>query len=178
MQKTWPPASLRQRQLDLRETRDALNNLEPDSPDVVKRAMARYLVVRSAGFIEAVRDDVADVFSTVKASGEVARRIRVHLRGGQGVTPDQLLTFVNSFHPAWHGELDSLLSEQDNLLRGRIGAMVAARKKIAHGDGENVTTARALAWTEAAEEVGKWLVKRFDPSRPATQPLPGRLSQE
>lgn len=174
MQQTWPPASLRQRKLDLRETRDALKNLGPSSPDVVQRAMARYLVVRSAGFIEAVRDDVADVFSTVKASGEVARRIRVHLRGGQGVSPEQLLTFVNSFHPSWQGELDSLLAEQDNLLRGRVGAMVAARKKIAHGDGENVTTARALAWADAAEEVGRWLVRRFDPSHPVTLPVNGK----
>lgn len=178
MQQTWPPASLRQRKLDLRETRDALKNLDPNSPDVVQRAMARYLVVRAAGFVEAVRDDVADVFSTVKASGEVARRIRVHLRGGQGVSPEQLLIFVNSFHPSWHGELDSLLSEEDNLLRGRVGAMVAARKKIAHGDGENVTTARALAWTEAAEEVGRWLVRRFDPSYPVTQPVNGNKSHE
>ncbi|WP_156037182.1 hypothetical protein [Arthrobacter sp. UNC362MFTsu5.1] len=148
-----------------------MRNLDRNNPDVVERAMARYLVVRAAGFIEAVRDDVADLFATEKASGEVARRIRVHLRGGQGVTPEQLLTFVNSFHPSWHGELDALLSCEDNLLRGRIGAMVAARKKIAHGDGENVTTSRALAWTEAAEEVVKWLVKRFDPKQPASLPV-------
>lgn len=168
---SWPPASLRQRQLDLRETRDALKNLDRSNPDVVERALARYLVVRAAGFVEAVRDDVADLFSTEKASGEVARRIRVHLRGGQGVTPEQLLTFVNSFHPAWQGELESLLGDEDNLLRSRIGAMVAARKKIAHGDGENVTTSRALVWTEAAEEVVRWLVKRFDPKQPANVPV-------
>lgn len=164
-------ASLRQRLLDLRDTRNAVRTLDPSTPDIVHRALARYLVVRSTGYLEAVRDDVADHFTSRKGSEEVVRRIRLHLRNGQGVAPTQLLEFARSFHPNWHEELNGLLSADDDRLKDLLGAMVSARKKIAHGDGETVTTARALAWADAAEAIGKWLTKRFDPGQPVLEPV-------
>ncbi len=164
-------ASLRQRLIDLQDTRNAVRTMDYATPDTIQRALARYLVVRSAGYIEAVRDDVADNYTQQKGSDEVVRRIRLHLRNGQGVAPTQLLEFTKSFDPNWSSELECLLSRDDNYLRAQLGAMVVARKKIAHGEGENVTASKALAWSEAAEHVGKWLTKRFDPARPARMPI-------
>ncbi|WP_350224178.1 HEPN domain-containing protein [Pseudarthrobacter sp. fls2-241-R2A-127] len=164
-------ASLVQRRIDLRDTQSAVRDMRSSTPDIVQRAMARYLVVRSAGYIEAVRDDVADYFSATKASDEVVRRIRLHLRNGQGVMPNQLLEFVKSFHPDWHTELETLFAQDDNLLKSQLGALVSARKKIAHGEGETVTASKALAWSEAAEILVNWLVQRFDPNYPVRSPV-------
>lgn len=166
----WPPASLRQRSIDLRDTTLALRQLPENTPDFTRSCMARYLTVRAAGYLEAVRDDVADVHVTTKSSAEVARRVRAHLRTGQGVAPNQLLDFVKSFHPGWHTELESLLSENDQALRSALGALVAARKKIAHGDGESVTEGKAIRWSETAILVADWLIKRFDPNLRADAP--------
>jgi hypothetical protein len=167
---TWPPAGLRQRRLDLEDTAAALAAC-PDTPEQLESCTARYLVVRSAGYLEAVRDDVADQYVALKASDEVARRVRSGLRTGQGVAPGQLLDFVKSFHPSWHAELESFLGEDDGRLKTELGALVAARKKVAHGSGENVTAGRALRWAEAAERLGAWLVRRFDPASRAADPI-------
>jgi hypothetical protein len=130
-------------------------------------ALARYTVVRAAGYLEAVRDDVADLFVSRIAVDLVSNRIRSGLRAGQGVRPGQLIEFVQSFHPEWAVEITDFLDD-DSVLRNRrsdLGALVNARKKIAHGDGDAVTPPSALRWAATAEEVGGWIIKRFDPGR-------------
>ncbi|MGE2731414.1 hypothetical protein ACQI4F_18200 [Mycolicibacterium vaccae] len=86
-----------------------------------------------------------------------------HLRNGLGATPEQLLTFVGSFDSQWRESLETTLNADDQRLRSQLGAMVAARKKIAHGDGEQVTAGRALAWADAAQEIGRKLSSLLDP---------------
>lgn len=161
-------ASLRTRLRDLTDTRELLSAL-PDGDPFLSACLARYLVVRSAGYLEAVRDDVADYYATVCSNAHVAKRIRRHLRTGTGVAPDQLVRFVQSFDSAWSEALEHLLDDDDQALRRSLGALVAARKKIAHGDGEAVSAGRAIRWAEAAETLGAWLVKRFDPANSAVR---------
>ena len=162
--------SLRLRLQDLRDTVDALRTLPSNVSDEVERSMARYLTVRSAGYIEAVRDDAADLYIVAsRASDEVVRRIRTNLRTGTGVRPEQLLVFMGSFHAGWRTELSDLLDEDDQKLKASLGSLVAARKKIAHGDGEAVTSGKAFRWAETAEYVGEWIIERFDPDLPASE---------
>jgi hypothetical protein len=125
--------------------------------------MARYLTLRSVGYVESVRDDLADLYALRTGDGRLHRRISHHLRGGLGATPEQLLTFVGSFDPAWRESMEALLDDDNRELREKLGAMVAARKKIAHGDGEQVTSGRALAWCDAALKIGGHLGTLFDP---------------
>jgi hypothetical protein len=72
--------------------------------------------------------------------------------------------FVRSFDPAWGGELLAWLNADDALRSDRLGALVKARKKIAHGDGERVSTGTALQWAECAADVASWLIAKFDPT--------------
>ncbi|MCA1602971.1 MAG: hypothetical protein LC776_15510 [Acidobacteria bacterium] len=157
-------ATIRQRLLDLREVEGCLRNLDAEQPDAVSRALARYLTVRAVGYVEAIRDDLADLYAATNGHPRLHRRITHHLRTGHGVAPEQLLSFVGSFDPAWRESLESLLDAEDQDLRSKLGAMVAARKKIAHGDGEQVTTGRALAWAATAQVIGKYLTSLFAPS--------------
>ena len=155
-------ATIRQRRLDLLEVQSCLRELDADAPDVVARALARYLTIRSVGYIEAVRDDLADLYASGAGHYRLHRRIVHHLRGGLGVAPEQLLSFVGSFDKDWRVAMEAVLEADDQTLRNQLGAMVAARKKIAHGDGEQVTTGKALVWSDAALELGKQLDKLFD----------------
>lgn len=156
-------ATIRQRALDLKEVQTSLRDLEIDAPDAVARALARYLTIRSAGYVEAVRDDLADLYASVTGHHRLHRRVVHHLRSGLGVAPEQLLTFVGSFDKDWRVALEAVLEADDQTVRNQLGAMVAARKKIAHGDGDQVTTGKALAWSEVALTLGKELGKLFDP---------------
>lgn len=167
----WPPATVRSRLVDLHEAVDSLQTLPKGSPGNRQTALARYVTVRSAGYLEAVRDDVAGFFVERISVDLVTKRIRSGLGSGQGVAPKQLVDFVASFHTPWGVELTSLLNEDDSLLGNRLGALVASRKKIAHGDGDNVTPKRALEWASTAEVVGAWIVKRFDPARDFYAPV-------
>lgn len=160
---TWPPPGIRQRLIDLKAVQDALRKV--DSSDYfLEQCVARYLTVRSAGYVEAVRDDVSDFFVSNQASPRVVNRVRDGLRKGLGVRPAQLETFVGTFDTLWKSELSELLDAEDGRLRTSLGALVKARKAIAHGDGESVTVSRAIGWSETAETVGKWLIVRFDPT--------------
>lgn len=163
-----PPhrATIRQRELDLKEVQACLRELDLDAPDAVSRALARYLTVRSVGYVEAVRDDLADLYSSVTGHHRLHRRVVHHLRSGLGATPEQLLTFIGSFDKDWRVTFEAVLDAEDQTLRNQLGAMVAARKKIAHGDGDQVTTGKALTWSDAALKLGKELSKLFDPSGP------------
>lgn len=156
-------ATIRQRALDLKEVQKCLRELDNDAPDAVSRALARYLTVRSVGYIEAVRDDLADLYASAAGHPRLHKRVTHHLRGGFGATPEQLLTFVGSFDKDWRSMLAGILDKDDQALRNQLGAMVAARKKIAHGDGDQVTSGRALAWADVALKLGSELSKLFDP---------------
>jgi len=161
-------ATIRQRELDLKEVQACLRDLDLDAPDAVSRALARYLTVRSVGYVEAVRDDLADLYASVIGHHRLHRRVVHHLRGGLGANPEQLLTFVGSFDKDWRIALEAVLDADDQALRAQLGAMVAARKKIAHGDGDQVTSGKALAWSRVALELGKELSKLFDPGSSAS----------
>lgn len=161
-------ATIRQRALDLKEVQTCLRDLDLEAPDAVSRALARYLTVRSVGFVEAVRDDLADLYVSVTGHHRLHRRVVHHLRSGLGAAPEQLLTFVGSFDKDWRVALEAVLDADDQTLRNQLGAMVAARKKIAHGDGEQVTTGKALAWSDVALALGKELSKLFDPASSAS----------
>lgn len=155
-------ATLNQRRIDLIETRDCLRNLNSEAPDVVSRSLARYLTVRSVGYIEAVRDDLADLYAYLQGNTRLHRRVSSGLRTGQGVRPEQLLTFVGSFDGSWRARLEDYLDKDDQIIRSQLGAMVAARTKIAHGDGEQVTEGKALAWADVALGLGRELAVYFD----------------
>ena len=123
----------------------------------------RYLAVRSAGLIEAVRDDVADQHCRVVSPRRPHRRIAAGLRTGQGARPQQLINFVQSFDIDWGEELNAWFEAEDGERKNRVSALVSARVKIAHGDGANVSSGPALAWADDALEVARWLVAKFDP---------------
>src|SRR5262245_51362710 len=108
----WPPLGVRQRLIDLHSIQASLRNLD-GSDFFVEQCLARYLTVRSAGYLEAVRDDVSDHFSASQASPRVVNRVREHLRTGHGVTPGQLVSFVGTFDPSWRVELEALLDRDD-----------------------------------------------------------------
>ena len=169
--KTAFATSALQKELELREVAKALRDLRLNDAksndddlavlDVVERALARFTVIRSVGYIESTRDLMASQYIEANSHPRVLRRAQAHLNTGLGVTPKQLCDFVGTFDPSWREELHDFLEEDDSARSNLLGAMVAVRKKIAHGDGDNVTSGRALQWSEAAIEIGGFLQRLF-----------------
>ncbi|XPP27884.1 MAG: HEPN domain-containing protein [Leucobacter sp.] len=158
----WPPVGVTQRMIELKELQDLVRSTS-GGEDYASH-LDRYLVVRSAGLIEAVRDDVADQHSRMIGTARLHKRIADGLRNGLGVRPNQLIDFVRTFDQQWSEELEGWLAADDGNRKNQLGALVAARKKIAHGDGAGVSSRQALSWADIALETSKWLVARFDPN--------------
>ncbi|WP_336028800.1 hypothetical protein [Geodermatophilus sp. FMUSA9-8] len=171
----WNHALNRDRYLDLRDTYTALvgaderwRSGEHDwlQPHVLH--LSRYIVIRSAGFLESTRDTAASQFVASVAPAEVVRRVDDALGRGQGAAPKQLSDFLRTFSPSWATLLDEAFDARDGELRSRVGALIAARKKVAHGEGDPVTLTRALEGCEAAVTVADWIVSHFTALQMAT----------
>ena len=163
----WPPAAVRARLAEHRELASSLRSLSlsRELDGSIESSLARYLVVRSTGLIEATRDDVVDQYVQAFKMPRVHRRVTRFLRRGEGVAPDQLVKFIGSFDSVWQAEFEAFLAENDSVLASDLGAMVDARKKIAHGNGNTVSTGRALAYADSARKISEWLIARFDPTK-------------
>jgi hypothetical protein len=72
-------ATIRQRLIDLKEVQNCLRSLDTGQPDAVSRALSRYLTVRAVGYIEAVRDDLADLYAATTGNARLHRRIGQHV---------------------------------------------------------------------------------------------------
>lgn len=160
-QVTWPPPGVTQRMLDLKSLADLVRAMRDD--DDAAPHLARYLVVRSAGMIEAIRDDVADSYSKQVAHVRVHSRVVDALRKGQGVRPSQLVEFVTTFDANWGQELQDWLDGPGADQGVALASLVGARRKLAHGNAASLGMSSALKWADAAREVSNWLIARFDP---------------
>lgn len=156
----WPPVAVRQRLSNHKQLEDAVRATTLDD-DLLEQSLTRYLVVRSAGLVESVRDDLADEHARAFGLMRLHSRIVSGLRNGLGARPNQLVTFVGTFDAAWASELDAYFGEEDGRRANDLGALVAARAKVAHGDGETVTAGRALQWSGTARDVAQKLIDMF-----------------
>lgn len=160
----WPPLSVYQSQLAQKDLLSLVRNYSEGDGNV-EGALLRYLVVRSAGYIEAARDDLAIGHVRAVAPQRIQKRIAVHLNNGQGASSGQIRDFMETFDADWKTELAGVLDADDARLKDQLGALIGARKKIAHGRGETVNVTSAIRWAECADEIVRWMIKRFDPSR-------------
>lgn len=158
---SWPPAGVTQRMLELKELVDIVRRCS-GGEDYASH-LARYLAIRSAGLIEAVRDDVADQHCRVVGPIRPHRRVVSGLRTGLGARPDQLIDFVQSFDVDWALQLATWLEEDESERKDSVASLVGTRKKIAHGDGVSMNARQALAWADTALDVARWFIKTFDP---------------
>lgn len=160
-QASWPPAGVTQRILELKELAGIVRSCS--GQEDYASHLARYLVVRSAGLVEAVRDDVADQHCRAIAPSRPHRRITSGLRTGLGARPDQIVSFIQTFDVSWADDFRSWLEENESERQISLAGLVGARRKIAHGDGASLNARQALEWSGTAIEVANWLIRRFDP---------------
>lgn len=160
-QTTWPPAGATQRILELKQ----LLELVRSSPlrESYEPHLVRYLAVRSAALVEAVRDDVASQFTHAVGHKRIHRRVSLTLSRSLGVRPRQLVDFVSTFDQDWGNTLNNWLEENDAARKNALGALVSARNEIAHGNSGSVSSSQAILWAELAIQTSKWLIDTFDP---------------
>lgn len=148
--------------------RKSANSKSSTNLDDVEQCVKQFLVIRSTGIIEATRDSCATAYATSIGPPRLANRIRTCLRKGLGASPEQLLAFLGSFDPEWQSEFEIYLDDpiqegSDEPRKSVLGKLVMARKKLAHGGGQSISSANALTWATLSLDISQWIFHRFDP---------------
>jgi hypothetical protein len=135
----------------------------PDQSDAAQMALARFLVVRACGYVEAVTEESVACYTESRSSPRVAQYARSWLGRGRNPSPGNMVDLVAKFDQDWAKELSKVFAENDNLLKRELSLMVDRRNKIAHGAGENITARKSLELAQYAASVADWFIVRFDP---------------
>lgn len=129
--------------------------------DLVSTDLSRYLLVRSAGFLEATRNEAALDYVRRKSSAKVHRHVRAGMGKGLGAMAGQLKGFMNGFDPSLGPRLSAFLTSGTPPLESEINAMVSSRKLLAHGLSDSTVAATALTRCEAAVDTADHIVRAF-----------------
>ena len=161
----WPPLEV----AGLKSKLEALTGLVAVSPKELGQedttgALARFLVVRSCGYLEQVASEVCRGYITGKSGGPVRAFARSWLGRHRNPTPENLEELVGRFDAQLLDEFQYFLDEEDQRLRRELYFLVDRRNRIAHGLNEGIGSQKAAVLKEVACEVADWFILRFNPN--------------
>ena len=159
----WPSLAL----TNLEHSLDALVELVCDPPepldDRVSAALARFLVVRTCGYLEQVVDQCCTSYIRSKSDPRSAAFGASWFGRGNNPTPSRLVELVRRFDPAWADDLQELFNNDDELLHREISFLVDRRNKIAHGLSEGIGVRKSLDLVDPTKSVCGWFINTLDP---------------
>ena len=126
-------------------------------------ALARFLVVRSCGYVEQVSEECCRAYVTAKSDPRTTAFAASWLGKGRGPHPDKLIELVGKFDGDWAVELAAKFDADDQELRREIAFLVNRRNRIAHGLNEGLGVRKALDLCMYAKQVADWFILRLDP---------------
>lgn len=157
----WPALQLSQLRQSLREVETLVARPPGGLPDDVMRALTRFLVVRSCGYLEQVVEECFKAYVTAHSDVRVRSFVTTSWRRGTNPTPGTLTELLARLDPAWSDQLGDLLGANDERLHRSLKNLVATRNKVAHGSSEQVRVRTALDFASDAVEVADWFTTRF-----------------
>lgn len=159
----WPSIEIVNLGRSIHEVKRLVRKPPEGQPDEVTRALSRFLVVRSSGYLEQVVRECCLAYISSKSQPQVAAFATGAFGTHLNPKPDRLIDIVRAFDATWAEELEELFDEEDQFLRREVALLVDRRNKIAHGLSEGVTSSKALDLFDAAEQIAFWFVGCFDP---------------
>jgi hypothetical protein len=159
----WPNLHLQNLRRQLESVVELVHEPPRDQQDEVTGALSRFLVVRTAGYLEAVVDECCKSLITSKSAPTVASFAGSWFGTGRNPSPTKLLELVRKFSNEWEVDLRGILDADDEYLRRELELLVAKRNKIAHGLSEGVGARKALDFVPCVVKVAEWFILSFDP---------------
>lgn len=160
---SWPSQPILVTEASLRDLRDLVERDARPLPDEVQRALVRFLLIRSCGYVEVAVLESFRAYMTSKAHGNVARFGGSWIDRGFNPKPDRLVEMTKRFSQTWAADLEQHLSADDDYLKREMGFLVDRRNKLAHGVGESVGARKALDLYDVAIATADWFIVRFSP---------------
>lgn len=158
----WPPLPVHQLRQDLDFVESVLKGYA--EADSVKVQLARFLVVRSCGTVERVVVECLHGYVESRSSPQVSSYAKSWLPWGTtSAKPSSLANLLQRLSPDISSRFDDFVSKDDEAIKRELSNLVAKRNRIAHGEGENVTAAKALEFRLLAAQVCDWFVDELGP---------------
>lgn len=159
---SWPTLEMQASRQRLEDLRRLVMEAPAEPPDVGAQ-LARFLVVRSTGYIEVTFETCIKHFAEAKSHPAIARHVAAGLFRGRNPRPDVLVERIKTLSETWAAELLAYLAEEDDRVKRELEFMVDRRNKIAHGQSESVNRRKAVDLADIALDLGEWLTLLIDP---------------
>ena len=128
-------------------------------PSEDRARIAQFMVILASGYLEVACRTVLSVYAERNADPRVAGFVGKQLRRTRSPTVGNIAGLVRDFDEERASELSRFASGD---VSDRIGAMVAQRNRIAHGDPQNVELATVTTQFKAAQKLAQKLAALFD----------------
>lgn len=136
-----------------------------DFDDELTAYLARFLVVRSCGYVEQVVVESCRGYVFGRSGGLVRAFAHSWLERTGNPTPEALARLVRRFDADLGDEFDQFLAADDQLLWREMHFLVDRRNAIAHGVSEGIGPRKALDLVQTASIVADWFILKFNPIR-------------
>jgi len=125
--------------------------------------MARFLAIRSSGYVEQTAIEVVRGYVQARSGGPVRSFAGSWLERTRNPTAQNLTDLIGRFDSTWRNEFIDLLDDDDERLKRELAFLVNLRNRIAHGLNEGVGREKALLLKEVSVELADWFILRFNP---------------
>src|SRR3954453_8582903 len=129
----WPPRQVSLLRGRLEELCQLVSTPQDALPHAARDWLARFLVVRSCGFLEQTVLQVCRGYVSERSGGPVRTFSQSWLERSPNPSPSALTLLAGRFDAAWADDLMELLEADDQRLQREIEFLVDRRNKIAHG---------------------------------------------
>ena len=159
----WPSQEIVNLKASLAALEKLVKDTNPSRGDDIDHALARFLVVRTCGYLEQVVEICCKSYLKSKSDFRSSSYGASWLGRGRNPSRESLVSLIRRFDGAWADELDQVLIKDDERLGRELDFLVDRRNKIAHGLNEGIGIRKALDLVEPAVTIGDWFIKRMDP---------------
>lgn len=159
----WPNLALQNLRRELDSIVHLVQSPPPSQVDPVTAALARFLVVRTCGYLEAAVDECCKSLISARSAPMIVSYATSFIGTGRNPSSGKLVALVQKFSLEWGDDLRALLNQNDEFLQRELDLLVSKRNRIAHGLGEGIGARKALDLVASAKEVTDWFIERFDP---------------
>ena len=159
----WPSLEITNLARSLNDLGTLVRASNRERGEDVDAALARFLVVRTCGYIEQVVDECCKAYIRSRSDPRCAAFGASWFGRGRNPNNEALVSLVRRFDSGWATDLENLMNENDEFIARELAFLVDRRNKIAHGLNEGVGIVRALNLMSTAELVTTWFVTTMDP---------------
>ena len=158
MSNQWPNQRVTGLRQSLRNLKLRLDHAVEIEETAISEELARYLVIRSCGYLEQIAIICCQCYVLRHSNDQVSSYAISWIQRASGSIPEMLIKLMERLDTVWRLDLESFLKEKDEYRWTELKYLVDRRNRIAHGLNESVTPRKATELYEVSLDVADWFI--------------------